>query len=124
MVRDKELEKLQLEIAKEKDSLARQVKIAKSQQEKKRLKRELLFLKNPKKVALGRSFGRGFKILGKKVGKTLIKQAQLIKEQQLREAAASKKIVRTKIKKVKRTTKSRPKLIKGSESSFFAPLDF
>lgn len=109
MVRDRELEKLRKEIASEKVKVRRASILSKGIDEKKKLKRQLIELQNPRKFIFGRRIGRGFKILAKKTGRGLLKQARLIKERQLKEARESKKSKK----------KSR-----GGDFDIFTPIDF
>ena len=53
--------------------------------EKRKIRKQLILLKHPRKVALARRLKRGLKITGKKVGTSLIKQGKLIAAQQERD---------------------------------------
>ncbi len=119
---DKELERLKREITQERLKVKRQSNIAKQINVKKVLKRELFELQNPRKFTLARRLKRGFKIGAKKVGKGLLKQGRLIKEQQERDTKVTKSIQR--VRKTKRLPKLTKKRKSSGGASFFAPLDF
>lgn len=87
MARDRELKKLRKELATEKKKFKIVRTKADIELEKRRLKKELFLLKNPTVSRIG----RGFKVLGKKAGKGIARQAVLIKERQEREAKRPKK---------------------------------
>ena len=85
MARDIELEKLRRELAAGKEKVEQAEAKAEIQLEKTQIRKQLILLKHPKKIALAKRFGRGFKVTGKKVGTALIKQARLIEAQQERD---------------------------------------
>ena len=100
MTRDRELEKLRRELARSKQRTKIERTKLDIELEKRKIKKELFILKNPTVSRVG----RGLKILGKKAGGVISRQAVLIKERQERE---------TKIGKKRRT-----------KSQGFDPLDF
>ncbi len=114
MVKNKELKRLRKAIAKEQEKVRETSFISKQAGEKKRLERELFVLRNPKKIETASRIKRGFKILATKSFKGLKKQAKLIRDQQLREDALSRKRLKP-IKKKKRRERD--------GFNIFAPLD-
>lgn len=95
------------------DSLKRQIareraKFSKAS-ERIRLERELKQLRRSGRSDVAARIGRGLVILGKKTGKAALKQAQLMRAQQIREA--------------KRTRKRGRGGLAGMDN-IFAPLDF
>ncbi len=89
------LKQLQKQIAKEKAKIASKRRQDELALEKVGLERELKFLKRStstkRNIAVARRTGRGLKILGGKVGRAVIRQGSLIKEQQLRDEAKIEK---------------------------------
>ena len=94
-------------------SIKRQIAIERAKvskaTERTRLESELRQLRRSGRTDVAGRIGRGLVILGKKAGKAALKQAQLIKEQQIRE--------------VKRTRKRGRGGLTGRDD-MFAPLDF
>lgn len=82
---DNELEKLRRELKAGRKRVSESQEKANIEIEKSQIRKKLLLLRHPKKVALAQRFGRGFKVTGKKVGQTLIKQGKLIAAQQERD---------------------------------------
>ncbi len=93
------------------------------QQEIKKLQRSQSTTKN---IELARRTGRGLKILGKKLGSATIRQAKRIKEQQLRDNAAFRKVGKTTSPKgqiiITRTITGKGKKRKVTETKKFKKL--
>ncbi len=122
MVQDIELKKLRKELA----ASRQKIKVARSKAdieiEKRRIKRELFLLRNPKKVIFAKDAGKALKRTGKIVGTAVLKQARLIKAQQERDARiAQAREQRFKPKKIK-VRKSPRKTSQGF--NLFDDLDF
>ncbi len=120
---DKELEKLRRELAAGEEKVRIAEAKADIQIEKSGLRKKLLLLKHPKKIALAKRFGRGFKVTGKKVGTALIKQGRLIAAQQERDRrldVAREKMLSRPVKVRKGKKKKR---ISNNDRGF-NPLDF
>lgn len=92
-----ELKRLRQEIADERKKIDASQKAIAERTELKRLKSKLKVLKSPGRqkfrAGLART-SRGLKFIGKKVSKSVITQAKLIKAQQLRDEAASRKLAK------------------------------
>ncbi len=103
------LESLRKQIRKEQDKLDAMKKKQIIEFEKATLSKQLKTLKRSpgtsRNIEFGRRTARGFKRLATIGGKALIKQAKLIKDQQLREDAAFAKGRKRITKKVKKTGK-------------------
>ncbi|KKL80431.1 hypothetical protein LCGC14_2004820 [marine sediment metagenome] len=117
---DDELKNLQRQLREGERKVKRAEDITQIEFEKRKIRKQLLLLKNPRKVALARRLGRGFKITGKKVGKALIKQGKLISEQQERDRRLSTAREKTLSRPVK-IRKSKKK--KGSNPNVFDPFE-
>lgn len=120
---DKELSSLRKELAARKAQVSKTQKqrMAREQiaREKKLLRRELILLKNPKKIAFAKKAARGFKKTSIRVGKATLKQARLIKEQQERDDRlfeAKAKFAKRKGKKVTKRIK-KPKKLKRRDTT-------
>ena len=105
--RDGELEQLRRELREGEKEVRRASERTQIELQKSKIRKQLLLLRNPRKVALTRRLGRGFKVTGKKIGKTLLKQGRLISEQQERdrrlEVARGKRVSKpVKIRKSKK----------------------
>ncbi len=76
-------------------SIKRQIAIEKSKvfkaTERSRLESELRQLRRSGRTDVAGRIGRGLVIIGKKTGKVVLKQAQLMRERQIREAKRTKK---------------------------------
>lgn len=109
------LEQLKRRIARQREILTRERQLIDETRETKALQRELAILKSPGKRQARETISRfkqGFKVLSRKgkvlsikVGKSIIKQARLIKEQQERDAREDRKRIHPMVKKVKRKLK-------------------
>lgn len=86
MVQDKELEKLRKELAAGEARVKKEEEKANIEAQKSQLRRKLILLKNPKKVAFARKIKTGLKATGKVIGKGILKQGRLIAAQQERDA--------------------------------------
>ncbi len=112
MVKDKELELLRKQLAEGQSKVKLAETKAGIEIEKSKIRKELILLKHPKKIALAKRLGRGFKVTGRKVGTALIKQGKLIAAQQerdrrievAREKILSKPVKVRKSKKKKRVS--------------------
>lgn len=114
MPRDKELEELRKQLAEGQIKVKRAEEKSNIELEKARIRKELILLKHPKTVALGRRFGRGLKVTGKRVGSALIKQGKLIAAQQERDRrleVAREKMLSRKVKVRKGKKKGTPSQI-------------
>ena len=119
------LEKLRRDIAKEKEKIRKRKAFIASEEEKKKLAKELDLLKNPsamKNRELAQRTLRGLKIIGKKTFKVASKQAKLIRDQQLRDEAKFKSQRGKATKKIKKRRSKTQKAI--SNLDLFEPLDF
>ncbi len=85
MVQDKKLERLRKELALGEAQVKQEQERADIEVQKSQLRRKLVLLKNPKKVALARKFKAGFKSTAKTIGRSLLKQGKLISAQQERD---------------------------------------
>jgi hypothetical protein len=113
------LKEIQRQIAKEKKKIQKEDNLAKKLKEKRKAQAELIMLKNRKAIAAGKKakaisgrFGRallrtGSKV-GKRVGPAIVKQAKLIREQQLRDDARERALL-NKTMKSKNKSKRKPK---------------
>ena len=110
------IEELKSQIAKEQKRIDDAKKKQKLEFEKSTLSKQLKVLKRSpgttKNIEIAKRTGRGLARITKFAGTALVKQAKLIKEQQLREDAAFAKSQRKLKKKIK---KGRKKLAKGSK---------
>ncbi len=89
--------------------------------ERKRLQKELKTLKSPTRrsaIRLGKRLRKGLKVVITKSGKGIIKQAKLIKEQQIRDERTARKQTLKKLKIQKR------KASKSGGIGIFQQLDF
>ena len=121
MVKHKQIESLRREIEKEKEKIRSQKLVVENVTEKKRLERELLMLRNPRKFAFGQKALMVLRSGGRKIGRGIIKQARLIKEQQERESKRINPIIKIiKRKKIKKGMKKR----KSSSFSIMENLPF
>ncbi len=123
--KDKELEELRKELKAGQEKVRTAEAKAGIEIEKSKIRKQLILLKHPKKIALARRLGRGFKITAGKTGKALIKQGRLIATQQERDRRLE--VAREKMfgKKVK-VRKSKKKKRVGSNNQMFdlTRLDF
>ena len=123
--KDKELEELRKELKAGQEKVRTAEAKAGIEIEKSKIRKQLILLKHPKKIALARRLGRGFKITAGKTGKALIKQGRLIAAQQERDRRLE--VAREKMfgKKVK-VRKSKKKKRVGSNNQMFdlTRLDF
>lgn len=107
--RDAELETLRRQLREGEKQVKRAEKKSQIEFEKSRIRKQLLLLKHPRKIALARRLGKGLKITGKKVGKAFLKQGRLIAAQQERDRRlqnAREKIL-TKPIKIRKSKKKR-----------------
>ena len=110
MVKDKELELLRKQLAEGQSKVKLAETKAGIEIEKSKIRKELILLKHPKKIALAKRLGRGFKVTGRKVGTALIKQGKLIAQQQERDRrieVAREKIISKPVKVRKSKKKKR-----------------
>lgn len=123
--KDAELERLRKQLAEGQEKVRTAEAKAGIEIEKSKIRKQLILLKHPKKIALARRLGRGFKITAGKTGKALIKQGRLIATQQERDRRLE--VAREKMfgKKVK-VRKSKKKKRVGSNNQMFdlTRLDF
>jgi len=112
--RQKSITQLRREIALQRKRIAKQQSISSAISEREKLSRELFELKNrgliqagSKAKRLSARFGRGLLRVGKKVAPVLQKQARLIRDQQLRDDAITRRLSKKTIPKTKRRKKSK-----------------
>lgn len=113
------LKQLEKQVARQRKLLANKQVKQLEKRKIKSLKRELVILKSPRKQKLseiGSRIKRGGKILAKKTGSVIIKQARLIKEEQIRQNKLATKTSKRVRKKVKKT--------QSDSLGFLQPLDF
>lgn len=118
------LKELQNKLAKERRKLLVEEGIAKERKAIRKTQADLILLKHRKAIAIGTKakaisgrFGRallrtGTKV-GKKVGPAIIKQARLIREQQLRDDARERALTKKSTKKTKKRKSKRKSSKKG-----------
>lgn len=123
MVRQKSISQLRREVAQQRKRISKQQVLSESIKERQILSKELFELKNRRLIELGgkakrlsRKFGRGILRTGKKIAPILKKQARLIRDQQLRDDAISKrlsgkskKIIGTPVKKRRKSRRKSSK---------------
>jgi len=127
MARDKELEKLRREVEERREKAQRfkkrSDKVIENEILKRKLRRELFILKNPKKVLFALRAKRGFLKTGKIVGKAAIAQGRLIKAQQERDDRLMR--ARSQIKPKVKIRKTKKRIQRnGGGFNLLAPLDF
>lgn len=111
-----EIEKLRRQIKIEQSKISEKKEQQKLQQEKDSLQDQLKVLQRStstkRNIVFAQRTGRGFKRIAKAVGGALVRQARLIKEQQLREDAAFRKAGKKIVKTAKKTRKKLSKAAK------------
>ncbi len=121
--RDEELKILRRQLREGERQVTREQEKTQIELEKSKIRKQLLLLRNPRKVALARRLGKGFRITGKKIGKALIKQGRLISEQKERD----RRLITAREKSLSKPVKIRKsKKKKSSNANVFDPfnLDF
>lgn len=122
----KSISQLRREIAEQRKRIAKETQFSNVISEKEKLSTELFKLKHRKLIGAGAKvrrlsarFGKALLKVGQKVAPVIKKQAQLIRDQQLRDDAIARKRLKLKTKTIK---KSKPK--KQQDLGVFGNLDF
>ena len=125
----KTIKQLKLEIAEQRKRISKEMNLSKRIYEKQKLSKELFELKHKKLLGAGakskrlsRKFGKALLKVGKKTAPIIKKQAQLIRDQQLRDDAIARIRSKKQKKIIKKTRKSTPK--KQKDLGIFGNLDF
>jgi len=123
LFKTKSVAQLKKEIAEQKTKIGKQDLYSKRTSETIKLQKQLFELKNRRLIQAGQKakrlsgrFGRKVLSVGRKVAPVVSKQARLIRDQQLRDAAISRRLSKTKT--TKRTKK------RNSSNDVFSNLDF
>lgn len=123
----KTIAQIRREIARQKIRLSKEKDVSRSISERQKLSKELFELKNRKLIGAGatakrlsKKFGKAILRVGKRATPLIKKQARLIREQQLRDDAAAKKISKRKPKRKKKAKRS----MGTNTSDVFGNLDF
>lgn len=116
VIKQKTIAQLRREIASQRKRIGKEQSVSQALAERNRLSRELFELKNRRLLKAGskarrlsKRFGRGLLKVGRIVGPKLQKQARLIREQQLRDDAITRRLDKGTIPKPKRRPKKRKK---------------
>lgn len=122
----KSISQLRKEIAEQRRRIAKETEISKVISEREQLSKELFLLKHKKLIGTGAKakrlagrFGKALLKVGQKAAPVIKKQAQLIRDQQLRDDALAMKRLKIKAKTIR---KSKPK--KQKDLGVFGNLDF